>query len=222
MAANVFSLIRTLQMSLQETPMWSESQLQQTVESINHVFATIPTGVETKVDLMNAANVCGLFIARSAGNVSFSMKINASYFNLTDGVTYRWIASGSGTNEFYCELIAGGDPSIDNPSALIVNSVSAVRGTIGALAAGEFAYGNNDTLGFSTIYLRLTDGSDPDTKASGYVKIMTIPFTIDKPICLYGASTESFLAAKPDSVFITQASGDPLVIEFVVGFDATP
>ena len=30
--------------------------------------------------------------------------------------TYKWTASGSGTNEYYCELAGGGDPSITDIS----------------------------------------------------------------------------------------------------------
>jgi hypothetical protein len=39
-----------------------------------------------------------------------------------------------------------------------------------ALTAGTWDYADNDTLGFSTIYVRLSDGADPDSKADGYVQ----------------------------------------------------
>ena len=42
-------------------------------------------------------------------------------------------------------------------------------GTIGSLAAGAWDWGDNDTLGFNTVYVRLTDGVDPDTKTTGYL-----------------------------------------------------
>jgi len=89
--------------------------------------------------------------------------------DLTDGATYRWIASSHGTNEYYCELIAGGDPSLAEATAVYINSSQAIKGVLGMLAAGEWGYGDNDTLGFSTIYVRLSDGTDPDTKAPNYV-----------------------------------------------------
>ena len=92
--------------------------------------------------------------------------------DLTDGVTYRWIISAAvgAVTEYYCELIAGGNPNLINPDELQISSTAAPRGVIGSLLAGEFAYGNNDTLGFNTIYVRLADGTDPDTKTPGYVK----------------------------------------------------
>ena len=84
--------------------------------------------------------------------------------------TYKWTASGSGTSEYYCELAAGGDPSIPGAIEVWENSVLIPSGTIGALTAGTWAYGDNDTLGYNTIYIRLTDSADPDSKAADYVQ----------------------------------------------------
>jgi hypothetical protein len=80
--------------------------------------------------------------------------------------TYKWTASGSGTNEYYCELVAGGDPGLTRPYSCYTdnNYNLATAGTLGALAAGQWAWGDNDSLGYSTVYVRLADGTDPDTK----------------------------------------------------------
>lgn len=83
---------------------------------------------------------------------------------------YKWTASGSGTSEYYCELAAGGDPSLNEPDGVKVNDVAATEGEAGSLAAGRWAWGDNDALGYSTVYVRLADGTDPDTKAAGYVE----------------------------------------------------
>jgi hypothetical protein len=83
---------------------------------------------------------------------------------------YKWTASAHGTNEYRLELNAGGDPGIDQPSAIVVNKVSRLTsGTLGSLVAGGWGWGDNDTLGYSTVYVRLSDGTDPDTKANGYL-----------------------------------------------------
>jgi len=84
--------------------------------------------------------------------------------------TYKWTASGGGTNEYYCELTGGGDPSISDPDEVYINGASATEGTAGSLNAGEWDYGNNDALGYNTIYVRLSDGTDPDSKNLGYVQ----------------------------------------------------
>lgn len=84
--------------------------------------------------------------------------------------SYRWTASASGTNEYYLEAAAGGNPGLGgNPGHVIANNTPLAAGTVGSLAAGQWAYADNDTLGFSTIYVRLTDGTDPDSKALDYV-----------------------------------------------------
>lgn len=94
----------------------------------------------------------------------------------------EWHASTSGTNEYYLRLIGGGQPSqkVVNifvsmmsfrkdgayrmasgniPSGKIISA-----GTLGSLADGEYAIGDNDSLTYDTIYLR-DDTADPDTQA---------------------------------------------------------
>jgi hypothetical protein len=84
---------------------------------------------------------------------------------------YAWTASGSGTNEFYVKTAGGANPRISTPVSVLLNNVAAVQGTIGALSAGQWAYGDNDTLGYSTVYVRLTDGADPDSKTAAWVQV---------------------------------------------------
>jgi hypothetical protein len=79
--------------------------------------------------------------------------------------TYKWTASGAGTNEYYCELDGGGDPSLSEPTQVNLGGSSATEGTLGSLAAGTWGYGDNDTLGYSTVYVRLSGGTDPDAGA---------------------------------------------------------
>ncbi len=88
--------------------------------------------------------------------------------------TLQWTASGSGTDEYYLEASGGGDPrtvdsSIDNAISVYENAVVMTGGTVGSLATGEWDLADNDTLGFTTIYVRLADGSDPDDKGSAWL-----------------------------------------------------
>ena len=84
---------------------------------------------------------------------------------------YRWIDSVAVPGEYWVELVAGGDPSISHPSSVTetLSDTPMTLGTLGSLAAGEWAYGDNDTIGFSTVYVNLTAGGDPDSQANGWV-----------------------------------------------------
>jgi hypothetical protein len=91
---------------------------------------------------------------------------------------YKWTLSGSGTAEYYLELAAGGDPSLIHPQKLLENDIYISEGTAGSLSASRWDYADNDTLGYNTIYIRLSDDTDPDSKAQGYVQI---PYIITTP-----------------------------------------
>jgi len=76
-------------------------------------------------------------------------------------VTYKWTASAT-ANEYYVELTGGGDPSLSEPPYLLLNESLITNGTLGSLTDHQWDYGDNDTLGYSTVYIR-DDSGDPDT-----------------------------------------------------------
>ena len=95
--------------------------------------------------------------------------------------TFQWNTSGSGTNEYYLSLSGGGDPTATLTSNSILNPhfrfeqngatnnnemVWCDEGTIGSLNTYEFAYGDNDSLGYDTWYVRLPSGSAPTISTS--------------------------------------------------------
>ena len=77
-----------------------------------------------------------------------------------------WTLSGSGTAEYYYNV---GDLSL-KPNGVLINGAVPSLGTLGSLAAGEYAWGINDGQTDPTLYVRLSDDTDPDTKASDYVQ----------------------------------------------------
>jgi hypothetical protein len=83
--------------------------------------------------------------------------------------TYDWALSASGTNEYYCTLAGGGNPSLDEPNAVNIRDTYRYKNSLGQLVPGQWGWGNNDTLGFSTVYVRLDDSVDPDTKGTNFV-----------------------------------------------------
>jgi hypothetical protein len=89
---------------------------------------------------------------------------------------YTWTASGSGTNEYYLRTAGSADPGFaDKPGKVYIDGAEATEGTAGSLSAGQWDYGDNDTLGYDTLYVRLSDGADPDSKPDGFVKFFQVP-----------------------------------------------
>lgn len=121
---------------------------------------TVPAGVGLRFNLGGKFTI-GKFSIRSA--------------------TYRWTTSGSGTAEYYLELAAGGDPGVTVPAPVYANGTRMETDRPGILAAGQCGYGDNDSLGYDTVYVRLSDGADPDAKAAGYIELGYV-VTINGPI----------------------------------------
>ena len=119
--------------------------------------------------------------------------------------TYKWTASGSGTNEYRVELAAGGDPSLATSTLLFLNGSSAVRGGsapdfdgLGSLSNLEWGYGNNDSLGYNTFYFR-DDSGDPDTSEvvidvpqKNCIRIYQKPYTLVDGIHIIKGDSESW------------------------------
>ena len=73
-------------------------------------------------------------------------------------------------DNYHIKLAVGGDPSLTEPPYLLLDDSIATAGTLGSLADHEWAYGDNDGLGYSTIYVR-DDSGDPNTTG---VQIKTV------------------------------------------------
>ena len=61
--------------------------------------------------------------------------------------------------------IGAHDLYIDDIQAVVPAPVA------GSLVAGQSVIGDNDSIGHNTVYVRLTDSADPDTKAAAFVEI---------------------------------------------------
>ena len=83
--------------------------------------------------------------------------------DLSNADNGRWNASGSGTNEYYYTDEDGNDPGFDaQPDFITMDRAVLSEGTAGSLTDHQWDYGDNDTLGFNTVYIRDESG-DPDT-----------------------------------------------------------
>lgn len=76
-----------------------------------------------------------------------------------------WVQSPANANEYYLTFTGRSQVWIFQPSVIEHNGTLLVLGTAGALALGEFAWADNDGLGYSTVYVRLTGDVAPSAEA---------------------------------------------------------
>ena len=135
--------------------------------------------------------------------------------NATFPVATNWELSGIGNNEYYIINTATKYTSTE-PDKVYENNIEMVQGIIGELGIRQWAWGDNDTLGYNTIYVRLSDETDPDTKISTtYLKRSTITTAGDifrttdlgKFIRIYGGMVKLTAIASA-----TSASGELLKV----------
>lgn len=84
--------------------------------------------------------------------------------NIT-AAAYSWTLSRQGTSEYFLRRADGSNPGIAaRPQEVRLNSTGCVVGyrAAGTLVPDSWAYGDNDGLGYNTIYYRMPDNSDPD------------------------------------------------------------
>ncbi len=90
--------------------------------------------------------------------------------DIVESGTYQWTISGLGNNIYYLEANGGGDPGIDRPDVVYEDADGTPRVMdYGDYSPGYWIWEDHDILGFLTVYVRLTDEVDPDTKPDGYL-----------------------------------------------------
>ena len=72
--------------------------------------------------------------------------------------------------EYYLELVTGGDPGLDEPIGVKKDGSAMTLATVGSLFNGQYGWGDNDSLGYDTIYIKLAAGIDPDTLVYGAIQ----------------------------------------------------
>jgi len=111
---------------------------------------------------------------RAVGTIVTDSEVNLNgiYLNedpvdpvdLNTGV--KWTLSSNGTNEYFLEKSSGGNPRLwatGQPGDVnVAGSSLTAGGTLGALSAGEWGWGDNAGNTFQTVYTRLSDSSDPN------------------------------------------------------------
>jgi hypothetical protein len=98
----------------------------------------------------------------------------------------KWKLSGAGTNEWYAVASTGsGTPSITQPTILYYATASGgtetlgTSGTPGSLAAQHnWGWGDADTLGFNTLYIRTDGTAAANSPTLKYDYLMLYNFTL--------------------------------------------
>jgi len=83
---------------------------------------------------------------------------------------YTWAISANGTAEYYLLAQGGGNPGLDEVRLASYNGDNMIPGDLGGLSSGEFSWGDSDSLGFDTLYVRLPDDGNPAMKPLDSVK----------------------------------------------------
>lgn len=95
----------------------------------------------------------------------------------------NWLVSGSGTNEYYLDNSSSLYTAVE-PDRIYVNDIQLAVGVIGTLGVSQWAWGDNDALGYDTIYIRMptTEAPDPDDAYStdtAYIEWSAVAVTGD-------------------------------------------
>jgi len=99
-------------------------------------------------------------------------KIDFPLKSLNDGSSNFWTVSTGNSNEYYYNQ---NDLEI-MPNSVLRSSLLS-KGTIGNLNSNQWAWGDEDSLGYETIYLRLANNIDPDTEVADTIQCAQ-PYTI--------------------------------------------
>jgi len=109
---------------------------------------------------------------------------------------YIWTESPARAGEYYLTTLAGGDPGITyEPETVIINNIARQQITgwpTTPLTVNTWDYGNNDGLGYNTIYVKITPVSgsgDPDSEVVGFIKWCNYVSYVTASAYFYSPST---------------------------------
>lgn len=143
--------------------------------------------------------------------------------SLVDGVSDFWTASGSGTNEYYYNQSLS---QVQHPSYIDIGGAKTLKSSsaLGSLAAGEWGWGDNDTIGNDTVYVRLSDDADPDSKPSGHLKIgqplEVLQAVESKETILLGALVSNYAKDEDAEAWVIHMSGSTLLMQWYISLAA--
>ena len=109
-------------------------------------------------------NVGSQIIHNTFNTFNFGVWVKHASGAMAISSNYTWTKSSRGTNEYYLTAAGGANPNLAAPVYVVTSgSTYYSQGTPGSLSpsVGQWGWGNNDSLGFSTIYARTPDDASP-------------------------------------------------------------
>ncbi len=168
---------------------------------------TIPVGSAVLIDVVGNAKTLEAGGASSVTNgttftvfAESSQPLEQTLVSSSDD--FAWTRSGGNNNEWYLTSAGGGNPQILKPTDVYINGAYREKVSPGGLtAAHTWGWGDNDSLGFPTIYVRLADVTwDPDALPANYVRKK--PYSVTKSANVNFTATNSAVGTYPP---VTQA-----------------
>ncbi|MCZ2099176.1 MAG: glycoside hydrolase family 55 protein, partial [Anaerolineae bacterium] len=139
--------------------------------------ATITTAELGSV-ISNSGAKAGITLTLPTGLSGGSLRVVNAPLSIRNSA-FEWHLSGGGTGEYYLTGPGGTDPNIAVPARLYSYGAERTKGTVGSLSAPTWGYGDNDTLGFNTVYYR-DGGGDPDA-FEAHTIVIGYPITVAPP-----------------------------------------
>lgn len=148
--------------------------------------ASSTEGVFSPRQAVNITNCTGVMEADN-NTVSNKNKIDLLRLNASgSGTLYTWTASAAGDNSYYLLNSTAGpqgtyNPWVGQPDIIEYNGAYLTAGTIGSLTTGQYAWGDVNSNGFSTLYVRLPADFAPSGVATNvlFAEYSTQPVAID-------------------------------------------
>lgn len=116
---------------------------------------------------------------------------------------FVWTQKGA-TAEYYVRAAGPVDPAFGAKPTIYINGTLASEGTLGALTAGQWCWGDPDTLGYNTVTVRVTGDVDPDTLARDYIQFRAAPNGADT-VTISGLATRG-IESNLDASALTAAA----------------
>lgn len=103
--------------------------------------------------------------------------------DIRDVAVYEWVLSGQGTDTWYVRAPGGGAPFVfcNAPAEVLENGNPVTKNEdLTDLSPGDWGWGDQDSLGFRTIYIRMNAGGNPNSQAANYIQT-DVPYMFEHP-----------------------------------------